>query len=178
MVGWQLGVWLLGVLAPAACLEHVGERGPRSAMVATPVLVVNNQPPGPSCGQPLMPNMTDCCFPACCCHVALLAVLVSPCVCSVAFVVRTAVEQHNSHAMTLLFDQPAVQSMGARAIAGLLQTAIRYKNVPAVLQLSKLEAAHDINTAYLSYLLEEATALGHAGAVQSLSLLQGHQTGV
>lgn len=95
-----------------------------------------------------------------------------------AFVVRTAVEQHNSHAMTLLFSQPAVQCMGARAIAGLLQTAIRYKNVPAVLQLSKLEAAHDINTAYLSYLLEEAVSLGHAGAVHSLSLLQGHETGV
>jgi hypothetical protein len=96
---------------------------------------------------------------------------------SVAFVVRTAVEQHNSSALTLLFSQPAVQSMGARAIAGLLQTAIRYKNVPAVLQLSKLEAAHDINTAYLSYLMKEAMALGHPGVVQALSVLQGHQTG-
>lgn len=67
--------------------------------------------------------------------------------------------------------------MGPRAIAGLLQTAIRYKNVQAVLQLSKLDAAHDINTAYLSYLLGEAMALGHAEVVQSLSVLQGHQTG-
>jgi hypothetical protein len=99
------------------------------------------------------------------------------CLCSVAFVVRTAVEQHNSGAMALLFKQPAVQSMGARAIAGLLQTAIQYKNVPAVLQLSKLKSAHDINTAYLSYLLGEAMSLGHEGAVHSLSLLQGHQTG-
>jgi hypothetical protein len=95
----------------------------------------------------------------------------------VAFVVRTAVEQHNSSAMSLLFSQPAVQAMGPRAIAGLLQTAIRYKNVQAVLQLSKLDAAHDINTAYLSYLLGEAMALGHAEVVQSLSVLQGHQTG-
>lgn len=91
--------------------------------------------------------------------------------------VRTAVEQHNSSAMALLFKQPAVQSMGPRAIAGLLQTAIQYKNVPAVLQLSKLKSAHDINTAYLSYLLGEAMSLGHEGAVHSLSLLQGHQTG-
>lgn len=98
--------------------------------------------------------------------------------CSVAFVVRTAVEQHNSSAMSLLFNQPTVQSMGPRAIAGLLQTAIQYKNVPAVLQLSKLKSAHDINTAYLSYLLEEAMRLGHAEAVQCLSVLQGHQTGV
>lgn len=96
---------------------------------------------------------------------------------SVAFVVRTAVEQHSSSALSLLFSQPAVLSMGPRAIAGLLQTAIRYKNVPAVLQLSKLEAAHDINTAYLSYLLEEAVGLGHAEAIKSLSVLQGHQTG-
>jgi hypothetical protein len=87
------------------------------------------------------------------------------------------VEQHNSSAMALLFKQPAVQSLGPRAIAGLLQTAIQYKNVPAVLQLSKLKSAHDINTAYLSYLLGEAMSLGHEGAVHSLSLLQGHQTG-
>lgn len=104
----------------------------------------------------------SCCYH--CCHY------------SVAFVVRTAVEQHNGGALAFLFSQPAVQCMGPRAIAGLLQTAIRYKNVPAVLQLSKLEEAQNINRAYLSYLLEEATSLGHAGAVQSLSVLQGHQT--
>jgi hypothetical protein len=97
--------------------------------------------------------------------------------CSAAFVVRTAVEQHSASALGLLFAQPAVLGMGARAIAGLLQTAIRYKNVPAVLQLSKLEAAHDISPGYISYLLGEATTLGHAGVIQSLSMLQGHQTG-
>lgn len=95
---------------------------------------------------------------------------------SAAFVVRTAVEQHSASALGLLFAQPAVLGMGARAIAGLLQTAIRYKNVPAVLQLSKLEAAHDISPGYISYLLGEATTLGHAGVIQSLSMLQGHQT--